>query len=123
MVVTLDVPIESIGVMQERVAFPSMGTVHAPHSALPQPNFVPVMPSTSRSTHNSGVSPSTSAARLTPLTSISKAMSHLPRRTDDPRRASEDRESALRGRPRIVHPCAGLTVLMLQHALNKGPEN
>ena len=33
---------------------------HAPQSAMPQPNFVPVMPSTSRSTQSSGVSPSTS---------------------------------------------------------------
>jgi len=32
----------------------------APHSAMPQPNFVPVMPSTSRNTQRSGVSPSTS---------------------------------------------------------------
>eukprot|EP01034_Spumella_vulgaris_P044056 gene44056-54746_t len=28
----------------------------APHSAAPQPNFVPVSSSVSRSTHNSGVS-------------------------------------------------------------------
>ena len=38
----------SIGVMHERVATPSICTVQAPHSAMPQPNFVPVMPSTSR---------------------------------------------------------------------------
>ena len=55
-----DVPMLSIGVMQDRVATPSTCTVQAPHSAMPQPNFVPVMPSTSRSTHRSGVSPSTS---------------------------------------------------------------
>jgi hypothetical protein len=35
-------------------------TVQAPQSAMPQPNFVPVMPSTSRSTQSSGVSPATS---------------------------------------------------------------
>jgi len=31
------------GVMQERVASPLMCTVQAPQSAMPQPNFVPVM--------------------------------------------------------------------------------
>jgi hypothetical protein len=61
-------------VMQERVAAPSICTVHAPHSAMPQPNFVPVMPRTSRNTQSSGVSPSTSAVRSTPLTLIVKAM-------------------------------------------------
>ena len=50
----------SMVVMQERVAAPSMCTVQAPHSAIPQPNFVPVMPSTSRKTQSSGKSPSTS---------------------------------------------------------------
>jgi hypothetical protein len=35
---------------------------------MPQPNLVPVMPSTSRNTHNNGVSPSTSTLRSTPLT-------------------------------------------------------
>src|SRR5215472_3454471 len=67
MVVTSDLPMLSIGVTQERVALPSMCTVQAPHSAMPQPNLVPVIPSTSRSTHKSGVSPSTSTVRSTPL--------------------------------------------------------
>src|SRR6266850_3773710 len=31
-----------IGVTHERVGRPSRCTVHAPHSAMPQPNFVPV---------------------------------------------------------------------------------
>jgi hypothetical protein len=35
-------------------------TVQAPQSAMPQPNFVPFIPSTSRNTQSSGVSPSTS---------------------------------------------------------------
>ena len=30
------------GVTHERVAWPSMCTVQAPHSAMPQPNLVPV---------------------------------------------------------------------------------
>jgi hypothetical protein len=42
---------------------PDACLLQAPHSAMPQPNLVPVMPSTSRSTHNSGVSPSTSTLR------------------------------------------------------------
>src|SRR6202521_2627514 len=48
------------GVMQDRVTSPLMCTVHAPHSAIPQPNFVPVMFSVSRSTHRSGMSGLTS---------------------------------------------------------------
>ena len=31
----------STGVMHERAGFPSTCTVQAPHSAMPQPNFVP----------------------------------------------------------------------------------
>jgi len=46
-----------IGVTHERVGRPSRCTVHAPHSAMPQPNFVPVSPSSSRSVHSSAVSP------------------------------------------------------------------
>jgi hypothetical protein len=60
--------------MQERVGAPSICTVHAPHSAMPQPNFVPVMPSTSRNTQRSGVSPSTSTLCVLPLSLIAKAM-------------------------------------------------
>lgn len=37
------------------VALPSTITVHAPHCAMLQPNFVPLSPSVSRSTHSSGV--------------------------------------------------------------------
>ena len=37
-----------IGVMQARTAAPSTCTVQAPHSAMPQPNFVPVICSSSR---------------------------------------------------------------------------
>src|SRR5260370_2020726 len=42
--------------MQERTARPSMCTVHAPHMPMPQPNFVPLSPISSRMTHRSGVS-------------------------------------------------------------------
>src|SRR6266851_10418742 len=58
------------GVTQERIAWPPRCTVQAPQSAIPQPNFVPVMPSTSRNTHKRGVSPSTSTVRSIPLTLI-----------------------------------------------------
>ena len=39
------------GVMQDRVASPSMITVQAPHNPAPQPNFVPTIPNSSRSAH------------------------------------------------------------------------
>src|SRR5213083_80521 len=48
------------GVMQERTGLPSRWIVQAPHKARPQPNFVPVIPSTSRITQSNGVSSSTS---------------------------------------------------------------
>src|SRR6266849_5190495 len=48
------------GVMQERVASPLMCTVQAPQSAMPQPNFVPVMFRVSRKTQSSGMSGLTS---------------------------------------------------------------
>src|ERR1700716_1792379 len=57
-----------IGVMQERVATPSRCTVHAPQSAMPHPNFVPVRPSSSRSVHKIGVSDGTSTVTDLPLT-------------------------------------------------------
>src|SRR6266496_5973676 len=41
--------------------------VHAPHSAMPQPNFVPVRPIWSRSTHKSGVSCGRSTSYCLPL--------------------------------------------------------
>src|SRR5258708_3243518 len=74
MVVTSEPCRLSTVVMQEHVAVPSIWTVQAPHSAWPQPNLVPVMPSTSRRTQRSGVSPSTSTLRCLPLISMVKAM-------------------------------------------------
>ena len=44
------------GSWQERTATPSRCTVHAPHEPMPQPYFVPVRSSPSRSTHRSGMS-------------------------------------------------------------------
>ena len=49
-----------IGLEQERMAFPFCNTVQAPHSAMPQPNFVPVSPRMSRRYHSSGISGSPS---------------------------------------------------------------
>src|SRR3989442_13463618 len=55
------------GVLQERIGLPSTWTVHAPHCAMPQPNFVPVMPRVSRSTQSSGVSAATVTVRGRPF--------------------------------------------------------
>jgi hypothetical protein len=54
--------------MQERIASPFWCTVHAPQSAMPQPNFVPVSPATSRKYHNSGISGSPSNVLSFPFT-------------------------------------------------------
>jgi hypothetical protein len=55
-------------VTQDRMASPSRCTVQAPHRARPHPNFVPVSPSVSRTTHSRGVSGLTSTADARPLT-------------------------------------------------------
>src|SRR6266849_10220637 len=60
MVVTFLPATLEIAVMQERVASPLICTVQAPQSAMPQPNFVPVMFRVSRSTQSSGMSGLTS---------------------------------------------------------------
>src|SRR3954464_11140806 len=67
MVVICDLPRLSTGVTQDRVAMPSICTVQAPHWAIPQPNFVPVMPSTSRNTQRSGMSAGASNDFCSPL--------------------------------------------------------
>src|SRR3977135_4413666 len=56
------------GTEQERIATPSTCTVPAPHWAMPQPNFVPVNPISSRNAQRSGISPSMSSACVLPLT-------------------------------------------------------
>src|SRR3954470_1517239 len=78
MVVICALPMLSTGVTQERVATPSRCTVQAPHRAIPQPNFVPVIPSTSRNTHSKGVSPSTSTLCVVPLTLMVRATEQPP---------------------------------------------
>src|SRR5262249_48361063 len=73
---------------QERNGIPFRCTVQAPHKALPQPNFVPVIPSTSRKTQSKGMSPSTSTSCSLPLTFILKVINqplggHTPHLTHD----------------------------------------
>src|SRR6266568_1738287 len=53
--------------MQERVGRPPTCTVQAPHMPMPQPNFVPVRPMSSRMTHSNGVSSSASITTARPL--------------------------------------------------------
>ena len=55
------------GVTHERTALPFTCTVHAPHCAMPQPNFVPVSLSSSRITHSRGVLSSERAETCLPL--------------------------------------------------------
>ena len=53
--------------MQERTGAPSSRTVHEPHWPMPQPYFVPVRFSSSRSAQSSGISGSTSSVYGFPL--------------------------------------------------------
>src|SRR3984957_3469485 len=56
-----------VGVMHERNGAPSTCTVQAPHCAMPQPNFVPVNPTRSRSTQSSGMSGGASTVCVWPF--------------------------------------------------------
>src|SRR5690242_15536734 len=60
MVVTLLPATVETCVVQDRVGWPLMWTVQAPHRAMPQPNLVPVIPRVSRRTHNRGICGTTS---------------------------------------------------------------
>src|SRR5258706_8549269 len=55
------------GSRHEKVGWPSTWIVHARHSVAPHPNFVPVIPRLSRSTHNTGVSGGASTERVLPF--------------------------------------------------------
>jgi len=82
MVTTFAPSMLPIGTEQDRIAVPSICTVQAPHCAMPQPNFVPVKPITSRNTQRSGVSGSMLICLDTPLTSmVITAALTLPTRT------------------------------------------
>src|ERR1700677_1823873 len=56
MVVILSPATAPRGVMQDLVARPSTCTVQAPQNPIPQPNLVPVRPTSSRITQSNGVS-------------------------------------------------------------------
>src|SRR6202790_5833701 len=56
-----------MGVMQARIARPLSCTVHAPQSAMPHPNFVPVRCNSSRKYQSSGISGSPSNEWLIPF--------------------------------------------------------
>src|SRR4030095_11877939 len=67
-----------IATPQARTASPLRCTVHAPHSATPQPYLVPVMPSSSRRYHINGIVGSPSNENCAPLTVRLTMMSSLP---------------------------------------------
>jgi hypothetical protein len=56
------------GSAQERTAAPARCTVQAPHTAMPQPYFGPVISRSSRSTQSNGLSSGASTDRTLPLT-------------------------------------------------------
>ena len=67
--VVIDLPLASlIVVTQDRTASPSRWMVQAPQAATPQPNFVPVRPSSSRRYQSSGIDGSPSNVCSCPLT-------------------------------------------------------
>src|SRR5688572_24822926 len=67
MVVTFFPATLFITVEQERTGWASTCTVQAPQSDIPQPNFVPVSPMTSRRIQSSGISGATSTVREVPF--------------------------------------------------------
>src|SRR5215469_17613752 len=67
MVVMLAPSTLAIGTEQDRIGWPLMWTVQAPHCAMPHPYFVPVRPTTSRIAHKRGVLGSTLKSRVFPL--------------------------------------------------------
>src|SRR5687767_1795119 len=77
MVVTCRVPTVETLVRQARVAVPFNRTVQAPHWPTPQPNLVPFILSTSRSTHSRGMSAGTSTVCVRPFTLSEYAMKAL----------------------------------------------
>src|ERR1700674_1251949 len=68
MVTTCLPSIAETGVTHERVGSPFTCTVHAPQSAMPQPNLVPVRLSWSRSAQRRGVSGAARKSTGSPLT-------------------------------------------------------
>src|SRR6478672_952640 len=95
MVVTARSRTAPTGSMQERTGLPSTCTVQAPHSATPQPNFVPVMPSTSRKTQSSGMSAGASNDFCSPLILRVVAIGCLQFGVHGPARRSEARQGLI----------------------------
>jgi hypothetical protein len=54
-VVTFLLPTDETGIEHDRTGAPSKWTVHAPHCAIPQPNFVPVSPTSSLIAQSNGI--------------------------------------------------------------------
>src|ERR1700733_5467943 len=67
MVVTLRPATIDSGATHDRMGLPSRWTVHAPQSAIPQPNLVPGSPATSRTAHSRGMLGSASSVVELPL--------------------------------------------------------
>src|SRR5258706_4451264 len=89
MVVILLPAAELKGVEHDLAGCPFTCTVQAPHSAMPQPYLVPVMPRWSRRTHRRGVSGSASTDMGLPLTFrgiIEELLGKKPRARPDPER-------------------------------------
>jgi hypothetical protein len=78
----------AIGVTQARTGSPLTWTVQAPHWAKPQPNFVPVSPSSSRSTHSRGVSGAAFTTTVLPLMSKVDVMAFASQAKSRARRPS-----------------------------------
>src|SRR3954468_3352151 len=86
------------GVEHERTGWPFRCTVHAPHSAMPQPYLVPVMSRRSRSTQRSGVSGSASTLTVLPLMFREIMGSSFGKKVESPpARALAHRGERLRG--------------------------
>src|SRR5512133_3607896 len=66
MVVTSRVPTAASGVTQARTGSPSRCTVQVPHSAMPQPNLVPLACNSPRKTHSSAASGSACTPMVLP---------------------------------------------------------
>src|SRR5262249_18933696 len=62
------------GTLHDRTGWPSICTVHAPHCPMPQLNFVPVRPTSSRITHSNGVCEAALIVCRLPFTVRSKGM-------------------------------------------------
>src|SRR3954469_24111499 len=66
------------GVTHERTGFPSTSTVHAPHGAIPHPNFAAFSSRSLRRTYSSGVSGAAGNVRRGSLTVGVLALLALP---------------------------------------------